>query len=72
MMNVYKVELMILNFDGLSDDELCEVIENTNYPNDCISPHIINIESREIGEWNDNHPLNKTGREQAFKELFLG
>jgi hypothetical protein len=58
-MNAFKVELVFVNFDGLSKEELASVIENTTYPNRCISPTVTRIMERDIGEWGDDHPLNK-------------
>ncbi len=58
-MKVYKIELMIIDFDNVGEKESVEVIENARYPNRCISPKVMSIESRDIGEWHDNHPLNK-------------
>lgn len=70
-MNVFRVELIIINHDGLSEQDLINELENANYPNDCISPQVRKIESKDIGEWDDNHPLNQHATQEAFlKELF--
>jgi hypothetical protein len=67
---VFKVELLIVNHDNLTMNEIAEVIENANYPNDCIGPQVMEITSREV-EWSDEHPLNKrTTQADAYKELF--
>jgi hypothetical protein len=69
-MKAVKVEILILDFDGLGEDEIISVIENTRYPNHCISPDVKSIESVEI-EWDDNHPLNmKSTCDDAYNELF--
>lgn len=60
-MKAYKVELLIVNHDNLGSDEIKEVIENQHYPNHCIAPNVMNIVEKEIGEWNDDHPLNYVG-----------
>jgi hypothetical protein len=39
-------------------EEIKDVIENTKYPNYCISPSAISIETRDCGDWDDDHPLN--------------
>lgn len=69
-MKVYKVTLSIIDFDGVGD-EIKDVIESTRFPNRCIRPHVIQMESRDIGEWDDDHPLNsrKTSNEY-FEKLF--
>jgi len=49
-MKVHKVILLILDTDEVNE-EIKDVIENTRYPNRCINPHVVNIESVEIGEF---------------------
>jgi hypothetical protein len=57
-MKVYKIELMVIDFDEVGEDiPVC--IEEARYPNHCITPKVVSINSREIGEWHDDHPLNK-------------
>jgi hypothetical protein len=69
-MKVYKVELMIIDFDDIGEN-IKTVLENAWYPNHCISPHVMHIESRDIGEWRDDHPLNLIGKsEEEYKRLF--
>lgn len=58
-MRVYKIELMIIDYNEIEDD-IKDEIECTEYGNNCISPKVINMEFAEIGEWHDNHPLNDT------------
>jgi len=70
-MKVYKVEILVIDHGNLGADEIKSVIENQRYPNWCISPQVKNIESRDIGEWTDDHPLNKRSTADAkYKELF--
>ena len=72
-MQVHKVTLSILDFDIVGADEIKDIIENVKYPNHCIAPHVINIESCEIGEWRDHHPLNDPEKSAAeFNRLFDG
>lgn len=66
-MKVYKIEIMVVDSDEVGD-EMKEIIENTRYPDRCISPEVMKIESREIGEWHDNHPLNKYGEAVEYYE----
>jgi len=70
-MKVYKVELMIIDFDELGDDSIKLEIENSRYPNDCIHPKVMSIVEKDIGEWDDNNPLNnqKTCRDE-YNRLF--
>ncbi len=57
-MKAYKVELLIIDFDEVGND-IPDIIENQKYPNYCISPRVINMQSADIGEWSDDHLLNK-------------
>lgn len=72
-MKAYKVELLILDFDEIGEAEIADVIRSAHYPNHCIAPDVKKIESREIGEWSDDHPLNNSETaDTAYKELFAG
>ena len=53
-MKAYKVVLGIINFANIGEDEIKQIFE-TSRPS---SVDILCIESREIGEWSDDHPLN--------------
>lgn len=66
-MKVYKVELMIIDHDGVGD-EIKDIIENQKYPNHCISPEVIKILSADIGDWDDDHPLNKKDKWKSYYE----
>lgn len=70
-MKVYKVELMIIDFDEVGQDEIKMVIENQKYPNRCISPDVMRIDERDIGKWDDENPLNYDDKKDAeFQRLF--
>lgn len=70
-MKAYKIELLIINFDDLSEEDIVTEIENVRYPNDCISPQVKSVEVKDIGEWHDSHPLNKSDSCDAeYKRLF--
>jgi hypothetical protein len=70
---VHKVTILIVDHDRVSDlpgDELKHIIENARYPNRCISPSVMAIETREV-EWDDAHPLNRTATwKTAAEDLF--
>jgi len=67
---VYKLEVLIVNHDQLSVEDIRSAIEETHYPNRCIMPHVIKMEEREV-DWSDDHPLNKKSTmTQTYKELF--
>ncbi len=69
-MKVFKIEIMVIDFDGLGEDGVKNEIENVNYPNDCMSPEVKSIKSEDV-EWSDDHPLNlhETSK-QAYIDLF--
>jgi len=72
-MKVYKLEVLVIDMDELGPQEIQEVLENARYPNRCISPKVLSVQGREIGEWRDDHPLNQRDTYQAeIKRLFGG
>jgi len=70
-MKVYRIELMVIDHDEIGEDEVVQVLENARYPNHCIYPVCMSRESRDIGEWSDDHPLNnRHTRGAAYRGLF--
>jgi len=70
-MKVMKLEVIVLDMDNLGAECVKEAIENARYPNRCISPEVKAIEVRDIGEWSDDHPLNRTSTAEAeLRRLF--
>jgi len=69
MTKVYRVELMIVDHDGLGATGVRSVLENGHHPNHCIRPVVMEIEERAV-DWSDAHPLNQPGYETAFRRLF--
>lgn len=69
-MMVHKIEVMVLDFEGLGADEVKMVLQNALYPNNCVYPDVMSIETRDI-EWYDLHPLNMADTSEAeFKKMF--
>lgn len=69
-MKVYKVVILIVDHDGVGDG-IKDELESVRYPNHCIAPYVMQIESADIGEWHDDHPLNlRNQMEEEFKRLF--
>lgn len=67
----YKVELLIIDHEQIGIDEIWRVIENTKYPNHCITPDVKRISGESIGEWSDEHPLNHKATALAeYERLF--
>lgn len=70
-MKVHRVVLYVIDFDQLGADGVKDEIESTRFANDCISPKIGEIQTRDIGEWSDEHPLNKRSTaDKAWIALF--
>ena len=67
-MRIYKIEVMVIDFDDVGMDVVRDTLENTTYPNRCISPRVKRIQTREV-EWRDEHPLNncKTENEEYYR-----
>lgn len=58
-MKAYKLEILVVDHDEIGEREIRMVLENTKYPNRCISPITMNSIEADIGEWHDGHPLNR-------------
>lgn len=71
-MQVHKIVLIVIDFDGLGADETKTTLENQRFPNDCIAPSVLSIESREIGQWEDENPLNYADKQAAEVERLFG
>lgn len=70
-MKAYKVEILIVDHDKIGSDEIGNILENIKYPNWCISPTVMNIEEKDIGEWSDSHPLNSFSEmHNEYQKLF--
>ncbi len=70
-MKVHKVVISVIDFDGIGADGVKEVIELTRYPNRCVAPKVVSVETAEIGQWQDSHPLNFSSSHAAeFARLF--
>ncbi len=70
-MKAYKVEILIIDFDELGEQGIVEELNNVNFPNDCIDLQVKNITEKDIGEWDDEHPLNNNlTSTKEYKRLF--
>ena len=69
-MDVFKIEILVIDHDELGSKEIAEVIQNTKYPNRCIYPQVKKMTVRSI-EWSDDHPLNiRATADEAYSLLF--
>jgi hypothetical protein len=70
-MKVHKVEVMIIDHDEVGNMGVIDVLENAHYSNRCISPKVISVQTKDIGEWTDEHPLNQRSTAlDYYKKLF--
>jgi hypothetical protein len=70
-MKVYKVSVLVIDHNEIGEKGIKSVLEHTMYPNHCIHPNVMGIESRDIGEWSDDHPLNLSQiKKDEFNHLF--
>lgn len=71
-MQVHKIVLTVIDFDGLGQQGVLDALENTRFPNDCISPKVRHIHTADCGEWHDDHPLNKASTVDAELARLFG
>lgn len=70
-MNAFKVEILVIDFDGLGADGIAKQFDTVSFPNDCVTLCVKAITGKDIGEWSDAHPLNKAGICDAeYRRLF--
>jgi hypothetical protein len=66
-MKAYKIELFVMDFENLGDDEVTRIIESSKY----INAEVISFKTAEV-EWEDDHPLNSHNTfTEAYNNLFL-
>lgn len=71
-MKAYKLEVLIIDFDNVGKEGIIDELQNANYPNDCIAPDVLTVKEADIGEWHDDHPLNKRSTKMVEVERIFG
>lgn len=67
---VHAVLLMVVDHDDLGADRVADVIQNVRYPNHCIAPRVMRIDTKEV-DFSDEHPLNQSATSRRmFFEMF--
>jgi hypothetical protein len=68
MAKCYKITMYVLDLNGSpsSEEELKSIIECNKYPE---FKHVEKIEVANIGEWDDDHELNKRGAD--YEKYFI-
>ena len=49
-MDVYKIEVIVIDHDELGPEEIKKAIEDTKYPNWCISPIVLSTTCKTIDD----------------------
>ena len=70
-MNAYRVVLYVLDFYGLGAEGVKTELQETRYANDCISPKVIDVQTRKIGKWSDGHVFNNRYTAKAAVEALF-
>jgi hypothetical protein len=69
-MKIHKITVLVVDHDNLGAADVKTELECAIYPNDCLHPRVIEIDTREV-EWSDDHPLNSGNTLRAeFRRLF--
>lgn len=58
---IHRVVLSVLDFEGISKQELVTLLEQTKF----LYPTVHQVETNDVcnrNEWNDDHPLNKNSK----------
>lgn len=53
-MKAYKIELLVIDFENVGKMQCIEYLSEQKY----LDVQIVDTQSADIGEWNDDHPLN--------------
>ena len=70
-MRAYKITLLFLDFEDIGPQEAKSLIENARLPNRIDPGTVMDLQEADIGEWSDDHPLNKRATMfEAFRSLF--
>lgn len=70
-MKAHRLELLIIDFDEVGAEDIKTIIENAHYPNRCIAPEVLGIQTVDIGDFHDDHPLNNRDTQaEALAEFF--
>ena len=71
-MQVHKIVLTVIDYDEIGQKSVIDALENARYPNRCIAPSVIAADTRDCGEWHDDHPLNKNSTAAAEMARLFG
>ena len=66
-MKAYVMQVLVVDHDGYGSDNVKDIIEGSKY----ISAGVKSSVEMDIGDWSDDHPLNKHSTcEAEYERLF--
>ena len=66
-MKAYKLEVLVIDTNEVGIDCVLEAVEESRY----VSIDILEVSEADIGEWMDDHPLNKhSTKRDEYNRLF--
>ena len=66
-MKVYKIEITVFDNEDLGEDEVQELLTNNRH----LNIGVVKLQSKDIGDWDDDHPLNRNDTfDKAWEELW--
>lgn len=66
-MKAYKFEILVIDHEEIGKNNITEMLKNVRH----LYPSILEIKEAEIGEWYDEHPLNKKETQLEYcKNIF--
>jgi hypothetical protein len=65
----YLIQALVIDFEGMRKEDIVEEVENRPKYS---SPNVLSIQGVDLGEWNDDHPLNKHATQIAEVERLFG
>lgn len=54
-MKAYRVQVVLVDHEGVGEEEIASLPSNYRY----LCATVFKIEEKEIGNWTDDHPLNR-------------
>lgn len=71
-MQVHKIVLIVTDYFGLGQRGVIDALEDARYPNCYIAPKVLTVDTRDCGEWSDDHPLNNRSTADAEMSRLFG
>lgn len=67
-MKAHILTVLVIDFDELGSERVVNTLECANFPNDCIGPDVLGWTSIDIGDWDDDHMLNRESTQREYLE----